>query len=117
MSVVCATLTGSWGSPVTVQLQSLASNPPDLSSCSYVFMTGGDYGSLVSQITTGVSLADLQNQVSNLQALVNPLVIQQNEPFDYDQAALFWGFAFTMVLTFWLVSHVAGLFVRPLKTS
>lgn len=115
MSVVCATLTGSWGSPVTVQLQSLSANPSDVSTCSYVYMTGGDYGSLVSQISNGVSLQDLQNQVANLQTLVNGVVSEQSQPFDYNQAALFWGFAFTIVLTFWLVSHVASLFVRPLK--
>ncbi|OJB00173.1 hypothetical protein BGV48_20215 [Burkholderia ubonensis] len=39
------------------------------------------------------------------------------QPFDYVQAAGFWGLAFTTVISLWLVSHSAGAIVNFLRRS
>ncbi|MBU9490772.1 hypothetical protein C6Q11_10665 [Burkholderia multivorans] len=39
------------------------------------------------------------------------------QPFDYVQAAGFWGLAFTTIITLWLVSHGAGSIVNFLRRS
>ncbi|KVQ80487.1 hypothetical protein WK07_13280 [Burkholderia multivorans] len=39
------------------------------------------------------------------------------QPFDYVQAAGFWGLAFTSIITLWLVSHGAGAIVNFLRRS
>ena len=36
-------------------------------------------------------------------------------PIDYGEAAEFWGFAFVTVLTFWLVSRVAGTILSAIR--
>ncbi|ACR27563.1 Hypothetical protein bglu_1g03630 [Burkholderia glumae BGR1] len=39
------------------------------------------------------------------------------QPFDYAQAAGFWGVAFTTVITLWLVSHGAGAIVNFVRRA
>ncbi|MGS1041440.1 hypothetical protein [Burkholderia glumae] len=39
------------------------------------------------------------------------------QPFDYAQAAGFWGLAFTTVITLWLVSHGAGVIVNFVRRA
>lgn len=39
------------------------------------------------------------------------------QPFDYVQAAGFWGVAFTTVITLWLVSHGAGAIVNFVRRT
>ncbi|MGN6804346.1 MAG: hypothetical protein ACTHJZ_00205 [Trinickia sp.] len=39
------------------------------------------------------------------------------QPFDYVQAAGFWGLAFTTVITLWLVSHGAGAIVNFVRRA
>jgi hypothetical protein len=79
--------------------------------------TGADYAALIAQINASPDLSDLTAQVENLQSLVNSLSSSgnQQEPFDYTLAAQFWVFAFSVTLTFWLVSHVAGMIIKPVR--
>lgn len=123
MSVVCATLSNMWGSPPVYQLNALSSNPSDLSTCSYLVMTGGDYASIVSQISTSTSLSALQTEVSNLQNIVATLGAGSSSSSssssvtvpDYTLLAQFWGFAFVSVLTLWLVSHCGGMVLKAIR--
>ncbi|WP_244120670.1 hypothetical protein [Burkholderia gladioli] len=39
------------------------------------------------------------------------------QPFDYGEAAGFWGLAFTTIISLWLVSHGAGAIVNFLRRS
>ncbi|MGC5809327.1 hypothetical protein [Ralstonia pseudosolanacearum] len=39
------------------------------------------------------------------------------QPFDYMQAAGFWGLAFTTIISLWLVSHGAGAIVNFLRRA
>ncbi|PMS20817.1 hypothetical protein C0Z18_09770 [Trinickia dabaoshanensis] len=39
------------------------------------------------------------------------------QPFDYVQAAGFWGLAFTTVISLWLVSHGAGAIVNFVRRA
>ncbi|MEK6368040.1 MAG: hypothetical protein V4803_16620 [Burkholderia gladioli] len=39
------------------------------------------------------------------------------QPFDYVQAAGFWGLAFTTIVTLWLVSHGAGAIVNFVRRA
>lgn len=116
MSVVCATLTGSWGTPVTYQLTALATQPTDTSSCAYLIMTGQDYSAIISQIQTNVSLSDLQAQVAVLTSAVANLG-GQGTAIDYAQLAGYWGFAFVTVITFWLVSYLGGKVVKAINSK
>ena len=115
MSVVCATLTSSWGSPVTYQLTALASQPSDASSCAYLIMTGSDYSTIISQISASVSLSDLQAQVSVLTSAVANLG-GSGSAIDYSTLAGYWGFAFVTVITFWLVSYLGGKVVKAINS-
>ena len=115
MAWVCATLTSSWGSPPVYQLTSLASQPSDLSTCSYLITTGSDYSVLAAQVANAPSLESLVAQVENLQALVSNLPSVEAPPFDASLAAQYWAFAFVIVLTFWVISHVAGVILKPVR--
>ncbi|CAM2194587.1 Phage coat protein [Paraburkholderia kururiensis] len=39
------------------------------------------------------------------------------QPFDYVQAAGFWGLAFTTIISLWLVSHGAGAIVNFVRRA
>jgi hypothetical protein len=44
-----------------------------------------------------------------------PYIDAVSQPFDYLQAAGFWGVAFTTIITLWLVSHGAGAILNSLR--
>lgn len=46
-----------------------------------------------------------------------PYIDAVAQPFDYVQAAGFWGLAFTTIISLWLVSHGAGAIVNFIRRA
>lgn len=105
MSATCATLTGIWGAPAVLQLQSLAFNPASLSTCSYLYMTGADYLQLQQLIQAQASVS------------TSPVASAPDIPYDYATGGAFWAFGFTGVMTIYFAAHVIGLVLKFIKNG
>lgn len=95
----CANLTNSWGPPpITMVFSVVTPNPPDLTVCQYVLLTGQTFTD--------------EKALAAAQALA---VAPPDIPYDYQIGAAFWGFGFAFVMSLYLVSHVAGLVIKAVR--
>ncbi len=75
-----------------------------------------------SRVSCGTDANGNALYLSTMQAyVVDPssasLLEASAQPFDYVQAAAFWGLAFTTIISLWLVSHGAGAIVNFLRRT
>lgn len=96
----CSSIITAWNSPTVFQIQSTATNPADISTCDYIFMSGAEYGNAL--------------QLASLTASVSAPVV---EPFDNVLAGQFFAFGFTGLLTLYFISHVIGLLLKFIRDN
>lgn len=83
---------------------------PPLAGCSTLNVM--DLGSALTALGVA-SNADLQAAGGGGSTI---LVTTPENPIDYALLGELWGFGFTTVLMFWLVSHVAAAVISPLRS-
>lgn len=85
---------------------------PPLAACSTLNVM--DLGTALTALGV-VSTADLQAVAGN-GSTTNIVVSSPEAPINYQTLGELWGFGFTTVLIFWLISHVAGAVISPLRS-
>jgi len=100
----CGSSVGTWGDPPVFQIQTLATNPTDLGTCTFVLMPGTEY-------TAALQLAAANASGSGTGSTVQEL------PFDSEIAGQFFAFGFTVVVTLYLTAHVIGLVLKFVRDN
>lgn len=110
-----------------------ATQPADPSTCAYIALSGTEWASYQSAITTNTNqtnqisalqssqatqdtnIANAQSQITALNNALSNLNIGLNAPFDYTFAAGVFALFFTSVVGLWWVAKSAGVVLEAIR--